>query len=107
MLTTLATIQSLFPKSRRSRKSYASATEPRKQSGSHMNDDCSSSPVRSTQRKSPRKKNVDANPNERVTILIKVWLKVCDFYSFPELMTPTVCSGRKEFIGLHSVHSYL
>jgi hypothetical protein len=84
MLFALALIQSLCPKPRHSRKSYATAPVPRRPSGSQKNTNVSSSSFGSTQQKGSRKKNVDANPDDRVTILIKVWLKACVFDSYVE-----------------------
>ena len=79
MSIALASIESLCPKPKRSRKSNVTAL-----SGSQKNVDLSSSPAGSTQRKGSRKKNVDVNPDNRVTILIKVWLKARTFDSFLE-----------------------
>ena len=76
MSIALASIDSLCDKRKRPRKSNA------RLSGSQKNTDLSSSSVGSTLRKGSRKKDVDVNPDDRVTIMIKVWLKARDFDSF-------------------------
>src|SRR5262245_36508113 len=104
MSIAFASIESLCPKTKRSRKSYATAPVPGRLSVSQKNVNLSSSSVGSTQRKGSRKKNANVN-DDRLTIMIKVWLKGRDFDSF--LNDDTDCIFSQERVAWTSWHPFL